>query len=271
MAQVVVFGSLNVDMIVGVDRLPRGGETILATDWRMSPGGKGANQAMAAARSGAHVRMVGRVGMDSYAKRYRLVLQQQGIDVAGVSADEHTPTGRAMICVDRDGDNMIVVVPGANGRVSPADTDRLGLDSGDVLLTQLEVPLDAVEAALEAAAAAGARTVLNLSPYHPLDRAILDRCDVVIVNQHEAAQMPPSCIDPGRLIVTRGAEGASWGSRNQPAPRVTAVDTTGAGDAFAGTIAGCLALGLGQEETLAKALAVAADAVTHHGAQPWTW
>ncbi len=264
MGRVFVLGSLNVDLVTRVERHPLPGETLLGRGLRRLAGGKGANQAVAAAAAGASVVMVGAVGSDEAGSAYLTRLRDRGIDVSRVVVRNEEPTGTALITVDDEGENSIVVVPGANGTVR-WDVE---LEPDDVLLVQLEIPLDTVATAVRSAAEHGARVVLNVAPYADLPADVLDLADPVVANEHEAAQLAGA---PRSLLVTRGSDGASWGSSSVPATPVAedeVVDTTGAGDAFCGALAAALAAGDAKESAVGKAVAAGAGAVRHDGAQP---
>ena len=186
MSKVVVLGSLNVDVVTRVERHPSPGETVLGDGLARLAGGKGANQAVAAVAAGASVLMVGAVGSDDGGSAYLDRLRSLGVDVSRVDVRPEQPTGTALIEVSGDGENTIVVVPGANATVTwPA----VELDAGDVLLAQLEIPLDTVATAVRAAAESGARVVLNLAPYADLPAGVLDLADPVVANEHEASQL----------------------------------------------------------------------------------
>ncbi|WP_210480499.1 PfkB family carbohydrate kinase [Naasia sp. SYSU D00948] len=270
MGRVVVVGSLNVDSVVTVERHPKPGETVLGGDLRTLWGGKGANQAVAAARAGAAVTMVGRVGDDAFGGRYVDRLRELGIDVTGVRVDPDGVTGHAAIAVAADGENTIIVSPGANGRVTVQDlapVDALG--DGDVLLAQLELDLGVVADAARRAARAGARVVLNLAPYADLPADVLALADPVVVNEHEGELLERAGLRPPSLLTTLGGDGARWGDLSVPAaPVERVVDTTGAGDAFCGALAAALAAGADREEALRAAAAAGAEAVGWVGAQP---
>ncbi|NKX53082.1 ribokinase [Arthrobacter mobilis] len=298
---VAVIGSINVDLHLLVDRLPGPGETLLGAGGTLSPGGKGANQAVAAARQGAAVLMVGAVGRDANAAAATELLRQSGVDL-GLVAEVGGPTGLAVVTVDRKGENSIVVVPGANREVDTALVEAAlpRLAGCDVVVLQGEVPPGTVEFALRALAGPAVRTVLNLAPVIPVAAEAMLAADVLIVNEHEAAEAlailsaAPSGLtgDPvadggalvaalvaaglGAAVVTLGARGAVLADGGQPvhvpAPEVAAVDTTGAGDAFVGAAAAALSRGAGLYEACTLATAVAAQTVTAHGAQqsyPW--
>lgn len=271
---VVVVGSANLDVVATASRLPGPGETVLGTGFAEHPGGKGLNQAVAAARTGRTIAMLGVVGDDDAGRLLCGVATRDGIDTAGLVVSETLPTGRAVIVVDERGENSIVVVPGANAAVR---LDRL--PQAAVLLTQLEIPLDAVRAALEFARAAGSTTVLNPAPAPPdgLPDALLALCDVVVPNEHEVDLLGGVerllAAGVGTVIVTRGAAGVAVagadGSRwNVPAFHVDPVDTTGAGDAFCGALAARLAAGDGLPRAVRYAAAAGALATTLAGAVP---
>jgi ribokinase len=269
--RVVVVGSLNVDVVVSVERHPGSGETVLGSSLRRLPGGKGANQAVAVAEAGVAVALVGCVGDDADGTAYVAGLTARGVDTAGLRRVAG-PTGTALVVVDRDGENTIVVVPAANALVSGEDVRDLDVGPDDVVLLQLEIPLPVVAATIRRAAAAGARVVLNLAPFAELPADLLDACDPVVVNEHEAAALTHR---PRSLLVTLGSRGARWERPGEKvevdAPHVEAVDTTGAGDMFAGTLAAALASGASEREAVTAAVAAAARSVTRPGAQGgWT-
>jgi ribokinase len=273
---IALVGSINLDIVVGVDRHPAPGETVLGDDRQEVPGGKGANQAVAAARLGADVAFVGRVGDDDAGRRLRDGLTAEGVDVTHVRVDADAPTGVALIAVDRAGENTIVVSSGANARVSAADVEaaRDVLANAAVTLVQHEVPEDAVAAAI---AAAGGTVVLNPAPARPIVAPV----DVLVPNRGELEALAGRAGDPVELarsldsaravVVTLGNEGAAVieGSRVEriPAPRVDAVDTTGAGDAFCGALAQALDAGADLVEAARWAVRAAAASVTKPGAQ----
>ncbi len=275
MGSVWVIGSLNVDLVSRVYRFPAPGETVLGRGMQRLPGGKGANQAVAAAAAGAVVRMIGRVGDDAAGAEYLAALADRGVDVSGIRIEPNCPTGHAMILLDQSGENCIVVIPGANGQVGLEDLDSFRPSCGDVVLLQLEVPTEVIAAAVAAGNAAKATLVLNLSPYVELPPELVRGCDVVVVNEHEAAQLRATGIEPRSLVVTLGAGGARWECDRQAesaaGQAVEVVDTTGAGDAFAGALAAALALGERHRVALRSAVAAGAAAVGHFGAQRWTF
>ncbi|MCX4964754.1 ribokinase [Streptomyces sp. NBC_00654] len=263
---VVVLGSLNIDLVTHVARHPGAGETVLGRGLTVLPGGKGANQAVAAARAGARVRMVGRVGDDDGGRRYLAALDADGIDTAGVVPAPGEPTGQAHIAVDDLGENTIIVIPGANGAVTGADVDRAAgaLEGAQVLLLQLETPMPAVVRAARLADRAGVRVVLNASPTAEVPPELLRLADPAVVNEHEYEALGEGARS---VCVTLGARGARWGEHEAVPPAVDAVDTTGAGDCFAGTLAARLAAGDSPADALGAAVAAGARATTWSGAQ----
>ncbi len=284
MTGVTVLGSLNVDEIATVTRLPAPGETVLATGLTRRPGGKGANQAVAAARAGARVRMVGATGDDAGDSLLRAALAADGVDSTAVRCLSGVPTGLALVTVQDDGENTITVVTGANRALGAADAlDACeGLGDGDALLLQLEVPYAVVAEAARAASVAGARVVLNAAPAAPVDDLLPD-VDVLVVNEHECRTLATGRTDPAAaavslarahgllVVVTLGAGGAAWTAGEEPvtypAPAVRAVDSTGAGDTFTGFLAAGLASGSTIDHALPIAVAAASIAVTRVGAQ----
>lgn len=267
---VCVVGSANLDLVATVDRLPAPGETVSGSGYTEYAGGKGLNQAVAAARAGAHTAFVGAVGTDHAGDALLAVMRADGIDASRVErvAD---PTGRALIGVAAGGENSIIVVPGANSTVTGD-----GLPAAKVLLAQLEVPLAAVERALAAARAAGATTVLNPAPAQPLSEALLRECDLVVPNEHELELLGGVerllALGAGAVVVTLGAHGAelhtSAGIVHVAPFAVTPVDTTAAGDSFCGGLCARLAAGDALEVALRFAAAAGALCTTHAGAVP---
>ena len=269
MARVLVVGSLNEDIRVAVDRRPGGGETLMGGDIERDFGGKGGNQAVASALSGARTAMVGAVGDDVTGAEYRRRLAAFGVDVTGVVVRAGVPTGTAIIIVDAAGENSIVVAPGANSRLTRADLGPVdALRPGDVVLLQLEVDLDVVADAARRASRAGARVVINLAPYADLPADVLALADPVVVNEHENELMVASGRRPGSVLVTLGANGSQWGEVVVPAERARVVDTTGAGDAYCGALAAALAAGRDRPAAMRAATTAAAQAVQRVGAQP---
>ncbi|OBK50262.1 PfkB family carbohydrate kinase [Mycobacterium sp. 1081908.1] len=241
MARVCVVGSVNMDLTFDVDALPRPGQTVLASSLTSSPGGKGANQAVAAARAGARVQFVGALGDDAAAAALRAHLRANGVGLDG-AIEVTGPSGTAVIVVDSRAENTIVVAPGANGRLTPAAVHACrAIATCDVLLTQLEIPVPTAVAAAREARSAGAAVIVNASPAgrDPSRLAELAAtADVVIANEAEAQSWPWRA---AHLAITLGARGARYvgedGDFVVPAPAVEAVDTTGAGDVFAGVLA----------------------------------
>jgi ribokinase len=278
-ADVLVVGSANADLVVPVDRRPGGGETVLGGDTVISAGGKGANTAAAAGRLGAKVALLAAMGDDAYAAMLLDSQRAAGVDVGLVRTSDR-PTGIAYITVTPDGENSILVSPGANAALRPEDVDA-ALPGVKVLVASMEIPLETVEHAVEAAAAAGIRVLLNLSPVAEVKPSTLAALDVLLVNEHEAAWLlgSESVDDPGKLldlgprsaVITLGARGAlvvtADGVTEVGSPKVHAVDTTGAGDAFTGALAASLAKGVDLADATRKAVKVAAFSVTRHGAQ----
>lgn len=286
--RVFVVGGINTDLVVRSKTLPRPGETILGGDFSIVGGGKGANAAVAAARLGASVAMVARVGEDDFGRARLTDLGHEGIDTSGVRPVPDVPSGVALIVVDAQGENTIVVVPGANALLTEEDIAAHAPTAGDVLLGQLEIPFATTAAALRRARAAGATTVLNAAPYDPACLAMLPLIDLLIVNEVEAADLlgrvqitPDTALDavaalqargPGAVAITLGAYGAVVGRGDQrqhlPAPQVTVVDTTAAGDAFCGALAAGLAAGDDFFAAATRAVIAGSLAVTKAGAQP---
>ncbi|MCX4400600.1 ribokinase [Streptomyces sp. NPDC059837] len=281
----LVVGSANADLVIGVERRPAAGETVLGSDLVVHPGGKGANQAVAAARLGAQTALLARVGDDAHG---RLLLDSQraaGVDTAGVLVGG-APTGVALITVDPSGDNSIVVSPGANGRLTPEDVRSAGnlLAASRVVSAQLEIPLETVVEVVRNLAP-GSRFVLNPSPPRALPPEVLAACDPLIVNEHEARVIVGTdlgdspedwasallSLGPRSVVITLGARGAlvasAEGAVRVPSVKVETVDTTGAGDAFTAALAWRLGLDEPLAEAAAYAARVGAAAVTRAGAQ----
>lgn len=271
MGRVVVLGSINVDLVTEVDRHPRPGETVLGNALVQYAGGKGANQAVAAAAAGADVAMIGCVGDDAGGRAYLERLQRLGIDVSAVRTVPGA-SGHALVAVADSGENAIIVSPGANELLDEREVAALAdLGAADVLLLQLEVPHRVVCTAARRAASAGARVVLNLAPYAGLPADVVALADPVVANELEAAALAESGTVASSVLVTFGANGVSWDGRTWPAQVIDpgdVVDTTGAGDAFCGALAAAFAGGAGQDEAVAQALAAGAEAVCRRGAQP---
>jgi len=296
----IVLGSANMDIVVRTTRAPRAGETILGRDYALYPGGKGANQAVAASRAGANVTFIGCLGRDPYGDSLTQALIADGIDTSGIIRTA-TPTGVAIITVETSGENRIIVIPGANHALTEADFPVLTRPG--VLLAQLEIPVPVVLAAAAAHRAAGGTTILNISPIAGLDAptlaALRDAADILLVNETEAAgllgldrlatpQTPAPetpafetaaidlAADRRAAIITLGAEGVVWAATTPtttttghlPRHQVTTVDTTGCGDAFAGAFAAAIERGTPIPAAVAIGNAAGALAATRPGAQP---
>jgi ribokinase len=282
-ATVCIIGSINVDLVVAADRLPAPGETVLGGRFSVHDGGKGANQAVAAARAGAHVTMIGAVGTDAYGDRALAALEAEGIDVAGVRRLEHEPTGVAIIAVGPRGENQIVVAPGANGAVALDGDDERRIGGADVVLTNHEVPQATVLEAVRLARQAGVTTILNPAPARALSAEMLRLGPILTPNEHELVvaignEVTGSALDElaarhaGPIIVTQGPAGAllAEGDRRERFPGRVApavVDTTGAGDAFNGALAAWLAEGASLDDAITAANAAGALSVAAPGAR----
>lgn len=266
--RIAVVGSVNLDLLAHAPHLPRAGETVTGAALTRHPGGKGANQALAARRLGADVSLVARVGRDSHADEALSLLSAEGVDLSGCSLDEDLPTGVALIVVDADGENQIVVAAGANYGLHP---EHLAHPDADALLCQMEIPVETVAAA---AARHEGWFCLNLAPALPVPPEVLDRADLLIVNASEAESAREALVGfRGLLAVTYGSGGAAMFRNGAEiararAPRITAVDTTGAGDAFTAALSVRLASGAKIDEALTFACAAGACAATRRGAQP---
>ncbi|WP_280242928.1 ribokinase [Nocardia abscessus] len=266
---IVVLGSINMDLVTTTGRRPAPGETVLGTGFAMVPGGKGANQAVAAQRAGGEVRFLGAIGTDVFAAELRRTLAD-----AAVSTDRLRtvagPSGVATIVVDGDGENSIIVVGGANARMTGlTENDLAAIAAADILLCQLEIPVDTVAAAAHHARANDTTVVLNPSPARHLPAELWADVDVAVVNSGEAERLGADLDPVAHLVVTRGAAGADYrgpaGARlSRPSPQVDVVDTTGAGDAFTGALAA--AWHRGPEWALTWACAAGALATTRLGA-----
>lgn len=287
MADILVIGSLNADLVVRAPRFPAPGETISGEDLAIIPGGKGANQAVAAARQGASVAMVGRVGNDSFGPTLLQNLQNNQIDTSHVQTDE-AATGTATIIVDSSGQNSIVLSPGANGKVTPADVDSVSFQNVDMLLLQLEIPLETVIYAANVARKNGLRVILNPAPARRLPDSLLGDVDILVPNENElgllsgqpvsdvasAGSAARTLLAKGvqTVIVTLGSNGAllvtNENVQHIPAFKVEVVDTTAAGDAFIGGLAAALLKGKALEEAVRYGNASGALAATKFGAQP---
>ncbi|WP_040702178.1 ribokinase [Nocardiopsis ganjiahuensis] len=279
--RVAVLGSVNMDLVAYVDRMPGGGETVTGSDFRQVPGGKGANQAVAAARAGARVAFLGAVGDDAFGQQLRANLEADGIDATGL----HTVpgvSGIAHIVVEGDGGNRIIVVPGANGQVAGVpEADRALVAGSDALLLQLELPMGAVVAGARLGREMGVPVHLTPAPARELPDELLENVDVLVPNQHEAAAItghtePRAALAAllervPEVLLTLGEDGSLHGRRGEepvhvPARRVKAVDTTAAGDTFCGSFAVARVEGRTPREAMEFAAAAAAISVGRHGA-----
>ncbi len=287
--RVIVVGSSNMDLVIRVPRLPLPGETLAGRDFGSIPGGKGANQAVAAARLGAQVSFVSCIGDDGYGKTLLAGFADDGIDTARVRVSPRAPTGVALITVSDEGTNTIVVAPGANAelRADDVQASEPAIAQAAVVLCQLETPLETVTAAIELARRHGARAVLNPAPATPLPPELLRQVDFLVPNETEAsllAGMPVAdlasahqaaealrALGAAQILVTLGAQGVWWqgadGGRHFPAPRVRAVDTTAAGDTFIGGFAAALASGADVPTAIEFGQRAAALSVTRPDAQ----
>lgn len=288
MPKIAVVGSIHTDLVITVDRLPARGETLVGGEFHTFPGGKGANQAVAAARFGGEVWMVGRVGADLYGTFQRESLGAAGVHTDFVVTDPDAASGVALITVDRGGDNTIVVASGASGRCAPEDVDRAApmIAQADALLLQLEIPVETVAHAANVAARHGVRVILDPAPARPLAPDLLSQVAILTPNETEAAIL---CgLDPAghhdaedlaarlatlvpSVLITLGGEGALVASQGRvlrvPGVPVTAVDATAAGDTFNGALAVALAEGQSLEDAVRWANLAGALAVTRLGAQ----
>lgn len=265
---ITVVGSVNLDLIARCRTLPRPGETVAATSFARSPGGKGANQALAARRLGAEVSLIAGVGEDGLAGEALALLEADGVVLAGLKRVPDEPTGIAMITVDESGENSIVVVPGANARLLPEDVPALGSDG---VICQFEVPVPTVEAAAERSTGL---FCLNAAPTVPVPMSLLQRADVIVVNEGERAALGDGLEDHDALVVvTLGADGAVALRRGREvaraaAPVVEAIDTVGAGDTFVAALMVSLLEGASIDEALETGCVAGALATTVRGAQP---
>jgi len=284
---ITIVGSINLDLIAKVDRLPGPGETLRSGGFTTAPGGKGANQALAAARAGGAVRMIGAVGKDGFATEALACLKEGKVDLSGVR-EAAAATGIALIFVDAKGENVIVVAPGANDTVLPGDLAKAHFAKGEIVLLQHEIPLATVEEAIKAMAAAGGTSVLNTAPFRTDAAKLLPMADYVVANETEfdlyadvlqlegadrSRRMANFASKTGRtMIVTLGAEGViaatPEGMLAVPSLKITPVDTVGAGDTFCGYFGAGLDAGMSLEGALRRAAAAGALACLKPGAQP---
>jgi ribokinase len=288
MSDIIVVGSLNADLVVRTPRFPQPGETITGEDLKIIPGGKGANQSVAAARQDAAVAMVGRVGNDSFGPELINNLKQNNVDASQVQIDSQAATGTATIIVDANGQNSIVLSPGGNGRVSPADVNRVSFSGYTLLLLQLEIPLETVLAAARRAKESGLRVLLNPAPARALPEDLIALPDFIVPNESELSLLTDQPVQDmssaehaaevlltrgaQNVIVTLGANGALIVNRELtkhiPSFKVDVVDTTAAGDAFIGGFASALLQDKSLEDAVRYGCACGALATTKFGAQP---
>src|SRR6516162_2102107 len=273
---IVVFGSINVDLIVPVPHLPRPGETVLGGDYALLPGGKGANQALAARRAGADVVLVGAVGADSFALVALDPLSRAGIDTRLVTSVP-APTGCAAVMVSRSGENVIAVASGANAYVQADRVPDELLGPGTILVTQMEVPVIETAEVIRRMRARGGRSLLNFAQAVPIGLDLFDKLDLIVANEGEAAALGCGVASIAKrlrqgLIITGGAAGAvahlaDGSTLNVPAPPIVPVDTTGAGDTFVGVLAAALDSNTSTETAMRRASAAAGLACLARGAQ----
>jgi ribokinase len=290
MSTVFVAGSINMDVVARAARFPKIGETVLGTELHFIPGGKGANQAIAAAKSGARTALIGRLGRDAFGRRLKAFLELQGIDLKHVTSTAKADTGTAIITV-ADADNMIVVVPGANALVDRSDVTVPVVEKGDVLVSQFEIPAATIAAFFARGRAAGATTILNPAPMTAFNRNLLDLTDIMVLNETELGALAGVDVSAGdddskfiqlarslrpskdhSVCVTLGSRGAIAVVQDEaimiPGRLVTPVDTTGAGDCFVGALAARLAGGAHMRDALDYANAAASISVQRLGAGP---
>ena len=265
--RITVVGSINLDFVARAPHLPTPGETVTGAVLSRHPGGKGANQALAAEKLGAEVCLIGRVGNDAQAGEALGLMEQYGVDLSGVEVDIAAPTGVALISVDPSGENQIVVAAGANHMVTP---EQLPQRIEGALIVQLELPIETVEAAVGRATGF---VCANLAPAAPVSERLLRRADLIVVNETEAAFYGDGLHrGGGRVVITKGARGAAMYQRGvemawATPPSVEAIDATGAGDAFVGAITVALLEGMAPDAALRFACAAGAAAATRAGAQ----
>jgi ribokinase len=289
-AEVFVVGSVNQDFVLKVERRPRPGETVTGAKLLGHPGGKGANQAVGAALLGARVALLGRVGTDAFGNALVQNLREKGVETTWIKASPEARTGAAFITVTPDGENAIIVAPGANLHLTPDDVDGISeyIGRARILVSQMEIPIKTVRRAVEVASSHGTRVMLNLSPAQEFPGHLFRCLDPLVVNEHEASFLLGRLVTdrvvggleaaeelltlgPRSVVVTLGAAGAvvasEEGAKHHPAPKVPVVDTTGAGDAFVGALAARLIDDATLGRAVDYAVLAAATAVTKEGAQ----
>lgn len=286
---IIVFGSINMDVNMEVAVFPKAGETILSPDYEMGPGGKGANQSLAAARNGVKTAIVGKVGDDGMGNRILTNLRRNEVMTSGVATSDFLPTGMAFVVREKTGENLIIVASGANSDVSSAQVPDEILKPGNILLLQMEIPINESFALLERAKKLGVTTILNLAPAFKITQKAMDLLDYLIVNEHEARVMAEAVnISPDQdlmaiakalalkgslnCIITLGKDGAVAATEKGdmwrvPALAVDVVDTTGAGDCFCGTFAASIHEKLGIADALRRASVAASLSCAKTGAQ----
>lgn len=289
---ILVFGSLNMDMSIALPHLPEAGETILSDGYQLYPGGKGANQALAAARAGAKVALVGKIGLDNYGKTITDSLKRDGVMVSGVGKSDTAPTGTAVIMRSPQGENQIIVLSGANAEVTHDQIPDEILIPQNTLLMQMELPLEQTITLLERAHSQGVKTILNLAPAIMIPKKAIGHIDVLIVNSIEARQMAAKLNLPhennalrlARALAVEGnmtclitlgrngsiainPDGTGWGVGILPLDQKDVVDTTGAGDAYCGTLTACLHAGMDMGESMRRASVAGSLACLKAGAQ----
>ncbi|MET0534502.1 MAG: ribokinase [Steroidobacter sp.] len=289
-ARIVVVGSLNMDLVLAVPRAPEAGETVTGRQLSFVPGGKGANQAVACARLGGTVAMIGRVGADEFGARLRDGLARDRVAVEQVSVDPTVGTGTALIMVDDQAQNRIALIPAANHTLTPTIMEQMAapIDAASLVLLQLEIPLPTVEWVIARAAAAKAQVILNPAPAQALPASIWSRVDYIVPNESEAAMLTGIDVTDvasataaanemrrrgaRHVLLTLGSKGVliadAAGTRTHPAPKVKAVDTTAAGDTFIGALAAMLSEGKDLDAAARFAVEAASLSVTRAGAQP---
>jgi len=287
--KIIVIGSMNMDMVVKTSHIPEPGETVLGGTFFMNPGGKGANQAVAVARLGGDVAFIGKIGEDIFGKQSVKLFNDEGVDIAGMVSDIDLPSGIAMITVDEEGENSIVVAPGANANLQPGDVEASlsKYPEADILLIQLEIPMKTVAFAAEYGNKKGMKVILNPAPANPLIPELFSLIDIITPNVNEAEMLSGikiTDIESAKLaaeqlnargvkvvVITLGKQGAvlleDGNFYHVPAPEVQTVDTTAAGDVFNGALAVALSEGKGLKDATAFACHSAAIAVTRLGAQ----
>jgi ribokinase len=287
--KIIVAGSMNMDMVVKTSHIPQPGETVLGGTFFMNPGGKGANQAIAVARLGAEVAFIGKIGDDIFGRQSSQLFEDEGVDIAGLVADEDQPSGIALITVDEKGENSIVVAPGANAKLYPEDVENSFKNYPDaqILLVQLEIPLNTVQFAAELAKKQGVKVILNPAPANKSVPDFYKLIDIITPNVTEAEMLTGIKITDSdsalvaakklrsfgvpTVIITLGSSGAilldGEDFHHIDAPKVTAVDTTAAGDVFNGALAVAISEGKPLPEATAFACKAASIAVTKLGAQ----